>query len=216
MKSLILGMVLLAFVVLPQADALRNDSIDTIGFWDKETVDVTLVKGIYTNDDRIEQITKAVTSQEFFLIEDNLMHKDKPGIFSSYYLGWQGAIDNSNATLKNLNFEVSYGGSGDIIISLSTHSSSDGFAGETWPLFVDGKISKVYITIYDVDKISKSQLYSIVMHEMGHAIGIGHTTATEDVMHDKKSNVPYPYVSPCVMQALDVMDQGKTELRCEK
>jgi hypothetical protein len=214
MKFFILGVILLTFV-LPQADALRNDSIETIGFWDKETIDVSLVKGIYTNDDRIEQVTKAVSSQEFYNIEDNLMHKDRPGIFSPYYLGWQGALDNSNSTLKNLNFEVSRGG-GDIIISLTTQSHPEGYAGETKPLFYDGKFAIVYITIYNVDKISKSQLYSIVMHEMGHAIGIGHTTAPEDVMYEKRVNVPYPYVSPCAMQALQVMDQGKTELRCNK
>jgi len=214
MKYFILGIILLTFVI-PQADALRNDSIETIGFWDKETINVILETGPYTSEDRIKEITKAVTSQEFFSIEDNLMHKDRVGVFSPYYLGWQGALDNSNATLKNLNFEVTRG-SADIIISLTTQSHPDGFAGFTKPLFVDDKFSKVYITIFEVDKMSRAGLYSIVMHEMGHAIGIGHTTAPEDVMNAKRVNVPYPYVSPCIMQALQVMDEGKTELYCEK
>lgn len=214
MKFFILGVILLTFVLVPQADALRNDSIETIGFWDEETIDVTLMKNTYTNNDRIEQVTKAVTSQEFYNIEDNLMHKDRPGVFSPYYLGWQGALDNSNSTLKNLNFDVSRGG-GDIIISLTTQSHPDGFSGKTWPLFYDGKIVKANITIYDVDKLSNAMLYTIVLHEMGHALGIGHTTADEELMYPVITT-PYPYVSPCTMQALQIIDQGKTELRCNK
>lgn len=215
MKLSIIGLVLLAIIIVPQADALRNDTIETEWFWDQDTIDVVLQSGPDTTEKRINEVTRAVTSQEFYNIEDNLMHKDRPGVFSPYYLGWQGALDNSNATLKNLNFEVS-AGTGDVVILLSKHSSPYGYAGEANPLFHNGKIVKVYITIYNVDEMSRSQLYSIVMHEMGHAIGIGHTSATEDVMNDKRANVPYPYVSPCIMQALDVIDQGKTELRCEK
>lgn len=214
MKLLILGLVLLFFVMVPQADALRNDSIETVWFWDKESIDVTLANSIHNTDERVEKVKKAVSSQEFFMIEDNLMHKDKVGIFSPYYLGWQGALDNSNATLKNLNFQQSARG-GDVIISLTTQSSPQGYAGYTKPLFVGDNIAKIHITIYNVDQMSLAQLYSITMHEMGHAIGIGHTTADEDVMNPV-ANVPYPYVSPCIMQALQVIDQGKTELRCEK
>jgi len=216
MKFFIFGIILMAFVIVPQADALRNDSIETIGSWDKETINVILETGPYTSKHRIEDITKAVTSQEFFMIEDNLMHKDRVGIFSPYYLGWQGALDNSNATLKNLNFDVSKGTNAHILISLTPMPHPDGYAGVSNPLFVDGKFSKVYITIFEVNKMSRAQLYSVAIHEMGHAIGIGHTTATEDVMNAKRVNVPYPYISPCIMQALQVVDQGKTELRCEK
>lgn len=215
MKIFLLGMVLLGFLAIPQADALRNDSIETIWFWDKETIDVTLAKSMLNTDQRVTQVTKAVTSQDYYKIEDNLMHKDRPGVYSPYYLGWQGALDNSNATLKNLNFQQSARG-GDVIISLTTQTHPQGYAGYTQPLFVASNIAKVHITIYNVDEMSNSQLYSIVMHEVGHAIGIGHTTASEDVMNYERVNVPYPYVSPCVMQALQIIDQGKTELRCEK
>lgn len=195
---LVLPVFILFFSITP-AYGLMNDSTEIIGYWDKQTIDVALSTS-YTLD-HLAEVTQAVTSTEFYTIEDNLMHKMPPGYFSDYYLGWQGALDNTNATNIKLDFAVaSYG---DIIISLTNQRSPDGYAGTTWPVFDGDKITKAYITIYDVDKISNAQLYSLVMHEMGHALGIGHTTADEDVMYENRANVPYPYVSPCTMQALE-------------
>ncbi len=192
----------LLIAATPPAFALMNDEQPIEFAWQKETINVTLVNDVYTSNARIAEITEVVTSTEFFSIEDNLLHKDRPGVFSPYYLGWQGALDNTNSTDIKLNFEVSNQGGGDIIISLTPQSSPNGYSGSAWPLFVNGEISKVYITIYDVDKISLNGLYSVLMHEMGHALGLGHSTAPEEVMHEKITTA-YPYVSPCTMQALE-------------
>lgn len=200
-------------VGLTPAFALMNDKTETIGYWDKQTIDVALSTSYKL--DHLAEVTEAVTSTEFYTIEDNLMHKMPPGYFSDYYLGWQGALDNANATNIKLDFAIaSYG---DIIISLTNQRSPDGHAGTTWFVYDGSIITKAYITIYNVDKISNAQLYSIVMHEMGHALGIGHTTADEDVMYEKRANVPYPYVSPCVMQALEfAYTEGKGQVTCLK
>jgi len=178
---------------------LMNDTIDTWWAWDKEIVNVTLVSA-YTID-QLEVITEAVTSTEFYSIEDNLMHKDRPGIYSPYYLGWQGALNNVNATTPQLNFQV--GTSGDIVIELTNVQHPKGYSGYTTQVSdKDGKVSRVQITIFEANKISNNSLYTIVLHEMGHALGIGHTTADEDLMHPQITTA-YPYVSPCTMQALE-------------
>ncbi len=203
-------------VLTPQAFALMNDEMLVEFAWGKDTIDVTLVNDVYTNKDRIGVVTEVVTSTEFYTVEDNLLHKDIPGVYSPYYRGWQGAIDNTNSTNLKLNFQVTNQGGGDIIISLTPQSSPDGYSGSAWPLYVNGEISKVYITIYDVDKISLNGLYSVLMHEMGHALGIGHSTAPEEVMHEKITT-PYPYVSPCTMQALEfVYSVGPGKVTCLK
>ncbi len=192
----------LLFLVTPQAFALMNDEQPIEFAWNKETINVVLVNDVYTNNDRIAEVTEVVTSTEFYTVEDNLLHKDIPGIYSPYYRGWQGALDNTNSTDIKLNFEVTNQGGGDIIISLTPQSSPDGYSGSAKPLFVNGEISKVYITVYDIDKISLNGLYSVLMHEMGHALGLGHSTAPEEVMYEKITT-PYPYVTPCMMLALD-------------
>ena len=66
----------------------------------------------------------------------------------------------------------------------------------------NGQVVKIYITIYEVDKRTPNSVYTIVMHEMGHALGLGHSTAPEEIMHNKITTA-YPYVSPCTMQALE-------------
>jgi hypothetical protein len=193
--------------------ALYNDKIETLWAWDNDIVNVTLVTS-YTID-QLEEITKAVTSEEFYMIEDNLMHKDRPGIYSPYYLGWQGALNNANATTPQLNFQVGTGG--DIVLELTNLHHPKGFSGlTTQVLDKDGKVSKVQITIFDVDKISNAMLYTIVLHEMGHALGIGHTTADEELMYPVITTA-YPYVSPCTMQALEfAYTEGKGQVTCLK
>lgn len=192
---------------------LMNDKTETWWAWDKDIVNVTLVTA-YTTD-QLDEITEAVTSTEFYSIEDNLMHKDRPGIYSPYYLGWQGALNNANATVPQLNFQV--GTSGDIVIELTNVQHPKGFTGFTQPIFdKDGNISKVQITIFDVDKLSNAMLYTIVLHEMGHALGIGHTTADEELMYPVITTA-YPYVSPCTMQALEfAYTDGKGQVTCLK
>ena len=126
-----------------------------------------------------------------------------PGYYSDYYLGWQGALDNTNSTDIRLNFNIdSYGGGGDIVITPTTRSHPEGFAGSASPVYLNGDINTVYITIYEIDKRTPNSVYSIVMHEMGHALGLGHSSAPEEVMHEKITTA-YPYVSPCMMQGLE-------------
>ena len=54
-------------------------------------------------------------------------------------------------------------------------------------------------------------------HEMGHALGLAHTTATEDLMH-AVIQTPYPYISDCDMDAVKALYNGnkKSEVVCSK
>jgi hypothetical protein len=193
--------------------ALYNDDLEILYYWDKETIDVTLVNSIYLTDRVAEEIEKAVTSTEFYMIEDNLMHKDRPGVYSPYYLGWQGALDDTNSTSLQMNYNLSAGKQGDIVIEVTTQSHPDGISGITMPMFVNGKLSKVYITLFEIDQSTPNSIYGLTMHEFGHALGLGHSTADEDIMYEKigYNNLFYPYVAPCLMQGLEQAYQGSTD-----
>ena len=69
----------LLIAATPPAFALMNDEQPIEFAWQKETINVTLVNNVHTNNDRIAEVTEVVTSTEFFSIEDNLLHKDRPG-----------------------------------------------------------------------------------------------------------------------------------------
>ncbi|PJB96219.1 MAG: hypothetical protein CO079_10395, partial [Nitrosopumilales archaeon CG_4_9_14_0_8_um_filter_34_10] len=76
-------------------------------------------------------------------------------------------------------------GEGDITIRLTTMKNGDGYSGYTKSIAddVQNQILKSEITIFEVDKLSKVQFETILRHELGHALGLAHSTAPEDLMH---------------------------------
>ena len=75
---------------------------------------------------------------------------------------------------------------------------------------------KSTITIYNVEELSTSQITTIIRHEFGHAIGLAHTTATEELMAPTITT-DYPYISPCTIHAIEKLYDGnqKSEVVCE-
>lgn len=43
-------------------------------------------------------------------------------------------------------------------------------------------IQKAFIKIFNVDELNKNQLEVIIRHELGHALGLGHTNEKNDLM----------------------------------
>jgi predicted Zn-dependent protease len=110
-------------------------------------------------------------------------------------------------------------GEGDIVIRLSHLKDPDGYSGYT-KIFVDDEnhqILKSDVTIYNVDNLSDVELATIVRHELGHAFGLAHSTAPEDLMYPT-IETNYPYISPCDIDALVGLYDGKTknQVVCEK
>jgi hypothetical protein len=201
MIKLLLLLPFLLFGVL-EAEALRGDTQDIIHDWQSSNKTITLSPQLAT-EERIESIKEVIYSQEVMAIDDNVMHKGPVGIISDYYLGWELALNQVKET--NLNFKVS-ANPGDISINLVNFKSD--VAGRT-NFYGD----KTIITIYEVDEYTPNSLKTILRHELGHAFGLGHTTADEELMYPV-INQYYPYISPCNILALSYSNM--TEIECEK
>ena len=203
---------------------LRGDTVDTWKSWRLvgTTMNVNIVNARGMPDDKIDTLEQAILSTEVFEIDDSVTHKGPKGMQSTYFAGWKGALEHASSeeTLYNLptDFNVirSYGGEGDVIITLSNLRDSDGYTGYTKSIVDGNEILKSFITIYDVANLSEEELQTIVRHEFGHALGLGHSTAPEDLMAPT-IDMTVPYISECNVDAMiDLYNGIQGSTVCEK
>ncbi len=203
---------------------LRGDTVDTWKSWRLigTTLNVNILNTNGLTEDRINEIKHAITSEDILEFDDSLTHKGPKGSTSTYYEGWAGALKQAQSkdTMYNIPTEfdilTSSGGEGDIIITLSNLRDSDGYTGYTKSVVEGNEILKSFITIYDVNNLSSEELGTIVRHEFGHAIGLGHSSAPEDLMAPN-IDMTVPYISECNVDAIVELYNGiQGSTVCEK
>lgn len=204
---------------------LRGDTIDTWLSWrlvDGYTINVNLIDG-EKYPDKADIVRDVILSEESIQIDNSLLHKGPKGTASTYYVGWTGALAGIDVSSEfyipqKFNIIESSKGEGDITIKLTTMRSGDGYSGYTQSIADDSQnqILKSNITIYEVDKLSKAQFETILRHEFGHALGLAHSSATEDLMYPT-IETDYPYISECDVDAITLLYDGgkKSEVVCE-
>ena len=99
---------------------------------------------------------------------------------------------------------------GDIVVILSNIKDRSGNTGYTKTILEGEEIVKAFITIYDIDSLSDVQLGTIMRHEFGHALGLGHSTAPEDLMAPT-IDMTYPYISDCNIGAISDLYAGNSD-----
>jgi hypothetical protein len=188
---------------------LRGDTVDTWKSWRLvgATLNVNILKSPRVTEHQLDVIKDAIVSERAVEFDDSIVHKGPKGTTSTYYEGWTGALKSvQDKQIKynlptNFNFVDSSGGEGDIIITLSNIRDMDGYAGYTKSIAEENEILKSFITIYDISNLTDEQLSTILRHEFGHALGLGHSTAPEDLMAPT-IDMTIPYISECNVDAI--------------
>jgi hypothetical protein len=159
------------------------------------------------SDQKIQDIKNAIISTDRITEDNSLLYNTQSGMKSEYFKGWQGALETMFTNTKynipeKFNLIQSNNGDGDIVVTLSTLKSEDGYSGITRTIVNGNQILKAFITIYDSDKLTDSQLESIVRHEFGHALGLPHTDNPADLMYESimTSN---SYITECDINAVE-------------
>lgn len=205
---------------------LRGDTIDTWLSWNLvagEMLTVNIKNSNAVTPEQLEAVKESIISTEVIALDDSLLHKGPKGSLSLYYKGWKGALESISSEQTKLfvpsQIEIieSASGEGDIVIEFTDLVNGDGYSGYTKSLTEGNQILKSSIIIYDVDSLTAEQIATIVRHEFGHALGLAHSTAPEDLMAPVVQT-NYPYISECALEALRSLYDGSqnSQIVCEK
>ena len=204
---------------------LRGDTLKTWFPWmitGSQTLHVNILDNNLATQEKIDVIKEAIASEETIEIDNSFTHKGPKGTTSTYYKGWIGALQKAaqqNTELYipiNFEFSNSKRPIGDITIELSSLSDPEGYSGYTKSIVDQGEILKSHIIIYDVNAISNEQLSSMMKHEFGHALGLAHSSAPDDLMYPV-IKTEFPYISECMIDAIAGLYDGKktSEIECQ-
>ena len=204
---------------------LRGDTLKTWFPWmiaGGQTLHVNILDNNLATQEKIDVIKKAITSEETIEIDNSFTHKGPKGTTTTYYKGWIGALQiaaQQNTELQipiNFEFSNSKRPVGDITIELSSLNDPDGYSGYTKSVVDHGEILKSHIIIYDVNSISNEQLSSMMKHEFGHALGLAHSSAPDDLMYPI-IETDFPYISECMIDGIAGLYDGKkmSEIECQ-
>ena len=203
------------------AEPLRANIIDTTIPWhlaSDQTIKVNIINSESVSSHKINIIRDAILSKQIVNINSDSQGGSPDTV---YYAGWEAAL--VHASEKSTKFFIptkfsvteSSDDIGNITIILSHLKNEEGYLGFTKLKIDNDQIVKATMTIYDIDNLSDADLSTITKHEFGHALGLGHSASSNDLMHDT-IDTKFNYISKCDMKAVSELYDGKesTEIVC--
>jgi len=206
---------------------LKGDTIDTWLSWrlvEGDPLRVTILNGENYPPGILEVVKQTIISEYPIEIDDSLTGKGPRGEKSEYYLGWNGALIAAAQTPSEVyiptKMELIDSESGaDITVILVDEENADGFTGWTVSIADDdvNQVLKSKVTIFNVDELNEDQVAAITRHELGHVMGLVHSSDDLDLMHPV-IRTQFPYISECNVSAIHhLYDGGKSsKVECEK
>ncbi len=153
--------------------------------WDKDTITVSIVDNNYNTQERIDHI-------EYTMIGKKVKNDS--------YAGWNQALNTLNGTAPQFKLVEN---NGDIQVNLVNYKSAKKYSAETnLESNIPRITSKGIITIYSIEDLSLPELQMLMRHELGHSLGLRHSSDSTDLMH---RIIPYytSYISPANIQNIE-------------
>ncbi|MBS3925827.1 MAG: matrixin family metalloprotease [Nitrosarchaeum sp.] len=180
MKYLLLSSVIIITVIIIPIEswAEYNHKWDELAAW----------KEVKNNEIQVLIIRDAKVSQKHVdIVEDTINSKEVDNSGKKLFQGWNEGIkqisESHGVTIPTLHVQSKLDSQDTIIIYLMDKIDTSGYDGYT-NLYYDenGNIEKAFVKIFNVDELNENQLKTIVRHEIGHALGLGHTNEKNDLM----------------------------------
>jgi len=201
---------------------LRGDTLDTWFAWSpRDMLELHIVDSDKIPKNRLDIINDVMLSDETITMDNSILGIEPKGGTSKFWLGWKGVCDEVRIAngKKPLEIVTTENPRADIVIKLTNQINADGFSGHTNSI-VDvetNEILRTKITIFQVDTYTDDEFAAIMRHEMGHAVGLAHSTDPSDLMAPS-IDMALPYISECDVEALvNLYSGGETsQVICSK
>jgi len=200
----------LSLLILLPSSVIGQESTNGIDItlpWDiksEKPIQVIINAKTSISADKISAVKNVILSENFFTNGDK-----------TYYEGWKGALDKASERSTKLHMPTAFNiiesdeAENKIIITLTQSKDQSGNSGYTRTTIEHHRMVSANITIYDVGNLTVEEITTITRHEFGHALGLGHSTDVEDLMHEEIST-PYPFISDCHIHAISELYNEKT------
>ncbi|MBS3922109.1 MAG: matrixin family metalloprotease [Nitrosarchaeum sp.] len=190
--------IIIAAITIPiESWAEYNHKWDELAAW----------KEVKNNEIQVLIIRDAGVSQKYTdIVEDTINSKDVINSGKKLFQGWNEGIrqisKSYSVTIPTLHVQSKLDTQDSIIIYLMDKIDNEGYDGYT-NLHYDknGNIKKAFVKIFNVNELNENQLKTIVRHELGHALGLGHTNEKNDLMQPI-IDMRYTAISLLDLQAL--------------
>ena len=169
MNLVIVG-IIFAVILFPVSFAHGLEWGSLLVWEEQESIPVAIMSDFDIEDNEIQSIKEVIESQK----QNN-----------QEFFGWNQAIlfisEKTSTSIPLLKLTENIEES-KITIVLTKSAGPKNMGGFTQYQIIDEKISQATVIIYNFDKLKQEEIETLVRHELGHALGLGHTTNSFDLM----------------------------------
>lgn len=201
MRKIALILIFAFLSSIPITALAQNDNkIEVLVPWSEKNDDllkVSIINKAGLSEDKIMIVKKVIESDKYY--EEN---------GQIFFEGWAGALKSiDSSTVKKFDITVSEKmKGGDIVIELLNEKHPI-YGGWTTPRYAGNHMVISTIQIYDSQNISSAELENLVRHELGHALGLGHSNVQQDIMYESMETTQ-KFISGCTIIGLQSLWEG--------